>query len=235
MYTGVRVEAPSVRRAGAAIEPGFYRLWTDRVSATTVPSDGVQEVGLAVSDVGAVAESAEAESLFTLAWGVPDADREKFGIRATRLGGGVIVSTLQDPSGFWSKIIGLGVTEPVTDFRPLGDPAGRASDHGRGRRSGRRGDRGRLRDGSRSRPLRTTRGSDSPASSITSEARSPDATHPAAPSRLTPEELRARGHDVTVSGPWSQGRLSVVTRDPDSGILRAAANPRGAQGYAAGR
>ena len=79
-----------------------------------MPSDGVQEVGLAVSDVGAVAESAEAESLFTLASGVPDADREKFGIRATRLGGGVVVSTLQDPSGFWSKIIGLGVTEPVT-------------------------------------------------------------------------------------------------------------------------
>ncbi|MFW6695079.1 gamma-glutamyltransferase family protein [Streptomyces sp. MAR4 CNX-425] len=48
-------------------------------------------------------------------------------------------------------------------------------------------------------------------------------------------ELRARGHAVTVSGPWSQGRLSVVTRDPDSGLLRAAANPRGAQGYAAGR
>ncbi|WP_162833370.1 gamma-glutamyltransferase [Streptomyces sp. CB09001] len=49
------------------------------------------------------------------------------------------------------------------------------------------------------------------------------------------DELRARGHDVTVSGPWSQGRLSVVTRDPDSGVLGAAANPRGAQGYAAGR
>lgn len=48
-------------------------------------------------------------------------------------------------------------------------------------------------------------------------------------------QLRARGHDVTVSGPWSQGRLSVVTRDPDSGVLQAAANPRGAQGYAAGR
>ncbi|GGP68033.1 gamma-glutamyltransferase family protein [Saccharothrix coeruleofusca] len=48
-------------------------------------------------------------------------------------------------------------------------------------------------------------------------------------------ELRERGHDVTVSGPWSQGRLSVVTRDPASGTLQAAANPRGAQGYAAGR
>lgn len=49
------------------------------------------------------------------------------------------------------------------------------------------------------------------------------------------DELRRRGHDVTVSGPWSQGRLSVVTRDPDSGVLGAAANPRGAQGYAVGR
>ena len=49
------------------------------------------------------------------------------------------------------------------------------------------------------------------------------------------DELRTRGHDVTVSGPWSQGRLSVVTRDPHNGVLRAAANPRGAQGYAAGR
>jgi gamma-glutamyltranspeptidase/glutathione hydrolase len=49
------------------------------------------------------------------------------------------------------------------------------------------------------------------------------------------DELRRRGHDVTVSGAWSQGRLSTVTRDPDSGLLQAAANPRGAQGYAAGR
>ncbi|MDX8141598.1 gamma-glutamyltransferase [Lentzea sp. BCCO 10_0061] len=47
--------------------------------------------------------------------------------------------------------------------------------------------------------------------------------------------LRERGHDVAVSGPWSQGRLSVVTRDPDTGALGAAANPRGAQGYAVGR
>ncbi|MFC0673896.1 gamma-glutamyltransferase family protein [Brachybacterium hainanense] len=47
--------------------------------------------------------------------------------------------------------------------------------------------------------------------------------------------LRERGHEVTVSGPWSLGRLSCVTRDPATGVLGAAANPRGAQGYAAGR
>jgi gamma-glutamyltranspeptidase / glutathione hydrolase len=47
-------------------------------------------------------------------------------------------------------------------------------------------------------------------------------------------ELRDRGHDVEVAGPWSLGRLSAVARDR-AGILRAAANPRGMQGYAAGR
>ena len=45
--------------------------------------------------------------------------------------------------------------------------------------------------------------------------------------------LRARGHDVTVSGPWTLGRLSAVSAGPDG--LRAAANPRGMQGYAVGR
>jgi gamma-glutamyltranspeptidase/glutathione hydrolase len=48
-------------------------------------------------------------------------------------------------------------------------------------------------------------------------------------------ELRRRGHAVTVSDAWSLGRLSAVSRDPDTGVLRAAANPRGMQGYAAGR
>lgn len=48
-------------------------------------------------------------------------------------------------------------------------------------------------------------------------------------------ELRRRGHQVTVSDGWSLGRLSAVARDPVTGILRAAANPRGMQGYAVGR
>ncbi|GAA2317008.1 gamma-glutamyltransferase [Streptomyces hawaiiensis] len=49
------------------------------------------------------------------------------------------------------------------------------------------------------------------------------------------EELRRRGHDLTVGGPWSEGRLCVVARDPETGVLSAAANPRGMQGYAVGR
>ncbi|WP_405621294.1 gamma-glutamyltransferase family protein [Streptomyces sp. NBC_00076] len=48
-------------------------------------------------------------------------------------------------------------------------------------------------------------------------------------------ELRGRGHDVTVGAPWSEGRLCAVARDPETGILSAAANPRGMQGYAVGR
>ncbi|UIX29819.1 gamma-glutamyltransferase family protein [Streptomyces sp. GQFP] len=49
------------------------------------------------------------------------------------------------------------------------------------------------------------------------------------------EELRRRGHDVTVGGDWSEGRLCAVARDPETGVLSAAANPRGMQGYAVGR
>jgi gamma-glutamyltranspeptidase/glutathione hydrolase len=46
--------------------------------------------------------------------------------------------------------------------------------------------------------------------------------------------LEARGHVVTRAGAWALGRLSAVGIDA-RGILYAAANPRGAQGYAAGR
>jgi gamma-glutamyltranspeptidase/glutathione hydrolase len=48
-------------------------------------------------------------------------------------------------------------------------------------------------------------------------------------------QLRRRGHRVVESGPWTLGRLSAVSRDPGTGVLRAAANPRGMQGYAVGR
>ncbi len=49
------------------------------------------------------------------------------------------------------------------------------------------------------------------------------------------EGLRARGHDVTVAGPWTLGRLSAVGIERSRGWMYAAANSRGAQGYAAGR
>lgn len=64
---------------------------------------------------------------------------------------------------------------------------------------------------------------------ITLESRFPAATL---------DDLRARGHDVVVGEPWSEGRMSACARERDSGgrwILKAAANPRGMQGYAVGR
>ena len=56
------------------------------------------------------------------------------------------------------------------------------------------------------------------------ESRVPDATV---------AELRRRGHVVEVGGAWSEGRLTAASQE---GVRRrAAANPRGMQGYAAGR
>jgi gamma-glutamyltranspeptidase / glutathione hydrolase len=48
------------------------------------------------------------------------------------------------------------------------------------------------------------------------------------------DDLRRRGHDVEVSGPWTLGRVTAVAREED-GLLKAGANPRGMQGYAVGR
>jgi gamma-glutamyltranspeptidase/glutathione hydrolase len=46
-------------------------------------------------------------------------------------------------------------------------------------------------------------------------------------------DLRRRGHEVTVTPPWSLGRVSAVARE--NGELRAAANAREMQGYAVAR
>lgn len=53
----------------------------------------------------------------------------------------------------------------------------------------------------------------------------------------TVEALKARGHKVEVGGDWSEGRLCAAAtgETPEGTLLRAAANPRGMQGYAVGR
>ncbi|HUS95417.1 MAG TPA: gamma-glutamyltransferase family protein [Hyphomicrobiaceae bacterium] len=56
------------------------------------------------------------------------------------------------------------------------------------------------------------------------EGRMPDATV---------DGLKARGHDVVRGGDWSEGRLTAAVKDGK--VLKAAANPRGMQGYAVGR
>jgi gamma-glutamyltranspeptidase/glutathione hydrolase len=51
--------------------------------------------------------------------------------------------------------------------------------------------------------------------------------------KATIAELQRRGHIVEIGEDWSEGRLTAASRD---GVRRkAAANPRGMQGYAAGR
>jgi gamma-glutamyltranspeptidase/glutathione hydrolase len=49
----------------------------------------------------------------------------------------------------------------------------------------------------------------------------------------TVKELRKRGHEVEIGPAWSEGRLTAASRVGKR--RRAAANPRGMQGYAAGR
>jgi gamma-glutamyltranspeptidase/glutathione hydrolase len=51
--------------------------------------------------------------------------------------------------------------------------------------------------------------------------------------KKTVDELKRRGHTVEVGPDWSEGRLTAASRD--GWRRRAAANPRGMQGYAAGR
>ncbi|MCK9914378.1 gamma-glutamyltransferase family protein [Microbacteriaceae bacterium K1510] len=66
---------------------------------------------------------------------------------------------------------------------------------------------------------------------------------PAVPGKLVIErrygasvaaDLAARGHKVELNGDWSEGRLSAARIESD-GQMYAGANPRGMQGYAAGR
>jgi gamma-glutamyltranspeptidase/glutathione hydrolase len=61
------------------------------------------------------------------------------------------------------------------------------------------------------------------------ESRLPEATVAA---------LREAGHEVVVGPAWSEGRITACSRERDEAgrlVLRAAANPRGMQGYAVGR
>ncbi len=49
----------------------------------------------------------------------------------------------------------------------------------------------------------------------------------------TADDLRRRGHDLIVDEDWCLGRMTAAAKDGD--LLKAAANPRFMQGYAAGR
>ena len=56
-------------------------------------------------------------------------------------------------------------------------------------------------------------------------------------SQETSKALAARGHKITSSDAWSEGRLHAVAKEMDGSTLlvKAGANPRGVQGYAVAR
>jgi gamma-glutamyltranspeptidase / glutathione hydrolase len=64
--------------------------------------------------------------------------------------------------------------------------------------------------------------------------------HLAVEGRMPPAtvaELRKRGHDIEIGDDWSEGRLSAcaVEATAEGTVVKAAANPRGMQGYAIAR
>ena len=62
----------------------------------------------------ALAEQSEAEALYDFETDAPEHIRAVLGMEALRAGGGVVLSMRNDPSRFWSKVLGLGFEEPIT-------------------------------------------------------------------------------------------------------------------------
>ncbi|MGA5303518.1 GNAT family N-acetyltransferase [Nucisporomicrobium flavum] len=61
-----------------------------------------------------LAERVEAEFMDAYVSGAPASARFRLAIRTARIGGGVVLSMRDDPTGYWSKALGFGITEPVT-------------------------------------------------------------------------------------------------------------------------
>ena len=61
-----------------------------------------------------LAEAAEAEFMYEYESSARPATKQTLGIATARLGGGVALSMRHDVTGYWSKALGFGVTEPVT-------------------------------------------------------------------------------------------------------------------------
>jgi len=66
-------------------------------------------------DLTAMAENSEAEALFAMMTSMTDKGRRRMDVSTTRIGGGVVVRAGNDSTGFWSRVLGLGVNEPITD------------------------------------------------------------------------------------------------------------------------
>ena len=59
-------------------------------------------------------EQVEAETFADYEAAAPAEAQAALGTRLLRVGGGVALAMPNDPTGFWSKLIGLGFEEPIT-------------------------------------------------------------------------------------------------------------------------
>ncbi|OPX08718.1 GNAT family N-acetyltransferase [Mycobacterium sp. AT1] len=66
-------------------------------------------------EIGSLAEAAEAEFMYRYESTASPATKRALGIATARIGGGVCLSVRHDVTGYWSKALGFGVTEPVTE------------------------------------------------------------------------------------------------------------------------
>jgi hypothetical protein len=62
----------------------------------------------------ALAEGVEAEFMYQYESMATPPTKAKLGITTARIGGGVVLSMRNDLTGYWSKALGFGFTEPVT-------------------------------------------------------------------------------------------------------------------------
>jgi GNAT superfamily N-acetyltransferase len=67
------------------------------------------------NQISASTEAAEAEFMYQYETLAPPATRAALGIATARIGGGVALSMRHDVTGYWSKALGFGFTEPITD------------------------------------------------------------------------------------------------------------------------
>jgi len=63
----------------------------------------------------AEAEQVEAAFLDDYETGMPEAARERLGVASARIGGGVALAMVNDPTTYWSRALGFGISEPFTD------------------------------------------------------------------------------------------------------------------------
>lgn len=90
---------------------------TDRDPAVTPlprvdPSTG--GAALLVDGATARAERIEARAMHAFLTGATAAARRQLGVTSTEIGGGTVLAVAHDPTDYWSKTLGLGLTEPVT-------------------------------------------------------------------------------------------------------------------------